>query len=133
MQANALTLDQGNAPFRTVAASVHAGACLVAILTCWAAGFGGMAVAGLLWVLFKNRSEFVAAHAKEAFNFNLSPFIYSLVGMAFAMITFGIGLPIVWLFWGLVGIGWLVFSIQATMAAYRGDNYRYPFALRLVS
>jgi hypothetical protein len=34
---------------------------------------------------------------------------------------------------GIVIFTWFVFAIVAALAASRGDNYRYPFALRLIS
>ena len=44
----------------------------MAILTSWAAGVAGALVAGAIWLLKRNDSEFVAEHARAALNFNTS-------------------------------------------------------------
>ena len=38
----------------------------MAILTSWAAGVAGALVAGAIWLLKRNDSEFVAEHARAA-------------------------------------------------------------------
>jgi uncharacterized Tic20 family protein len=34
---------------------------------------------------------------------------------------------------GIVLVTWFIFAIIAALTASRGENYRYPFSLRLIS
>lgn len=117
---------------RRWAAGVHVAALLLAFLTSWAAGIAGMVAAAVV-ILLKpaNGSAFVELHAKEAFNFNLSMFLYMLIAYVLAFVTLGIGLLVI-LPVGLVFVVvWLVCSIKAAMRANDGLTYRYPLTFRL--
>jgi uncharacterized protein len=131
---------------RQWAASAHFVALLLALLTSWIVGIAGVAGAGAVYVLKRGDSAFVAEHAREALNFNLSMFIYACLAVAAAVVllgatvlTLGIGL-IVTVPAGLVlalavaaiAVLWLVCSIIATVKAWNGERYRYPLTLRLV-
>ena len=131
---------------RQWAASAHLGALLLALLTTWMAGLAGVAGAGLVYLIKRDESAFVAAHAREAINFNLSMFIYSCVAAALAVVlvgatvlTLGIGL-ILTLPAGIVlvvagcaiALMWLVCSVIAASKAWNGEPYRYPLTLRLL-
>ena len=73
------------------------------------------------------RSAFVRRHAVEALNFNLSVLIYLAVSGVLAFVL--IGIPM------LIGVGvlYLWTTVQASMAANRGEEYRYPLSIRFVS
>ena len=131
---------------RQWAAGAHLGALLLALLTSWTAGIAGMLAAGAVWLLKRDSSPFVAAHAREAFNFNLSMFLYAcavcLVGVLLlgaTVLTLGLGL-ILTLPAGLVllaavaaiAVMWLVCSVIAAVRAWNGEEYRYPLTLRLL-
>jgi len=74
-----------------------------------------------------NTSPFVRRHAVEALNFNLSVLIYIAVSVVAMLVLVGfVMLPI-------VGLVYLVTTIQAALAASRGEDYRYPFTIRFVS
>lgn len=142
VQLQAQSSSQGK---RAWAASAHAGALLLALLTSWSAGVAGMLAALAVYVVKKGDSDFVAEHAREAFNFNLTMFLMAcglaVVGVVLVgatVLTLGIG-AIVTLPAGLVlmvlaaavAVMWLVCSIVATFKALNGESYRYPFTLRL--
>ena len=116
---------------RRWAAGVHVAALLLAFLTSWAAGIAGMvAAAVVIFLKPANGSAFVELHAKEAFNFNLSMFLYMLIAYVLAFVTLGIGLLVI-LPVGLVFVVvWLVCSIKAAMRANDGLTYRYPLTFR---
>ncbi|MCR6662528.1 MAG: DUF4870 domain-containing protein [Luteimonas sp.] len=131
---------------RQWAALAHAGALALALLTSWTAGFAGMLAAIAVYLLKKDESAFIAEHAREAFNFNLSMFLYMcavciagalLIGAT--VLTLGIGI-ILTLPTGLillavaaaVAVAWLVCSIIATVKAWNGESYRYPLTIRLL-
>lgn len=82
----------------------------------------------IIWLIKKDTSPFVNDQGKEALNFQLTLLIGWLVAFALACITFGIGA----LIFPVIFIVSIVFSIMGTMAANRGEAYRYPFAIRLI-
>ena len=143
VQMQPLSTAQGE---RAWAAGVHAGALLLAFMTSWSAGVAGMLAGLAIYLLKKNDSAFVAEHAREAFNFNLSMFLLTcalaIVGVVLVgatVLTLGIGaivtLPaglVLLLLAGVVAVSWLVCSVIATFKALNGESYRYPFTLRLL-
>lgn len=116
---------------RRWAAGVHIGALLLALLTSWGAGIAGALGAGAVALVRPMDSNFVANHAKEAFNFNLSLFIYALAGLVFGVLTLGLGFLVVLPLWLVLAVMWLVCSVIATMRAADGLTYRYPFTFRI--
>lgn len=73
-----------------------------------------------------DKSRFVNEHAKEALNFQITLFIGYVISGILAIILVGLVLAAaLWLFAIIVGI-------QATLAASRGESYRYPMTLRLI-
>jgi len=74
-----------------------------------------------------NTSPFVRRHAVEALNFNLSVLAYASKKTVLMLVLIGfLALP-------LVGLLYLVATIQGAMAASRGEDYRYPLSIRFVS
>ena len=130
---------------RQWAAMAHVGALVLALLTSWFAGFAGMLGAGLVYLVKRDDSAFIAGHAREALNVILSMFIYALVAIAigialgvFTVVTLGVGLLltapaalVLLLVMAVVAVAWLVCSIVAAVKAWNGEPYRYPFTLRL--
>lgn len=86
----------------------------------------------VIWLVFRNRSEFVRRHALESLNFQLSLLIYTAVAVVLILITFGLGVLIVIPLVVIGAIAALVVIILATMAASSGNEYRYPLTIRLV-
>jgi uncharacterized Tic20 family protein len=98
---------------------------LSAIIGAWLAlGFLGPLVVLLVQ---GNKSPFVRQHAVEALNFNITVLIAAVVSGILILILVGIVLL------AIVGITWLVCTILGAMAASRGETYRYPLTIRLVS
>ncbi|MGI8561079.1 MAG: DUF4870 domain-containing protein, partial [Luteimonas sp.] len=131
---------------RQWAATAHLAALVLALLTSWIVGFAGVLGAGAIYLLKRDDSPFIAEHAREALNFNLSMFIYACLAVAAGValvgatiLTLGIGL-ILTLPAGLalvlavaaIALLWLVCSIIATIRAWNGERYRYPLTLRLI-
>ena len=128
------------------AAMAHLSAILLALMTSWMAGVAGAVAALAVWLLKKDDSPFVARHAREALNFNLSMFLYACGAGALAValvgatvLTLGIGLVLtlpagILLALACVGIAvtWLACSVIATIKAWNGEAYRYPLTIRLV-
>ncbi len=80
----------------------------------------------VVW-LAKKDDPFVEAQAKEALNFNISMLIYAIAaGISILLVIGIIALPAVF-------IAWFVLVIVAAIRSADGEQYRYPFTIRLVS
>jgi|ERR1700685_3515670 uncharacterized Tic20 family protein len=77
----------------------------------------------IIYLIKKDESVFVATHAKESLNFQITVFLISII----LFITI-IGILLIW----LVGIVTLVLVIVAALKASEGKLYRYPFCIRLI-
>lgn len=80
----------------------------------------------IIWLIFKDKSPFVAEQALEALNFQITMAIGFCIGILLLIIL--IGLFVLW----LLGIVNLVLCIIAAIKASSGERFRYPFALRLI-
>jgi len=130
---------------RQWAAIAHLAALVLALCTSWIAGVAGVLGAGVVYLLKRDDSAFIAAHAREAMNFNLSMFIYACVATVIGVIllgatvlTLGLGailtLPaglLLLLAYAAMAITWLVCSVLAIVKAWGGEAWRYPLTLRL--
>ncbi|HEV3180785.1 MAG TPA: DUF4870 domain-containing protein [Steroidobacteraceae bacterium] len=74
-----------------------------------------------------DQSAFVAAHAREALNFNITVTLAAVV-CALLMLVFVGFLLLAALF-----IAWLVMTLIAAIRASEGASYRYPFSLRILT
>lgn len=78
------------------------------------------------WLIKSDDPEVVDA-AKESLNFNISFLIYSIVaGISILLLVGIILLP-------AVLIAWFVLVIIAAVRTSNGEQYRYPFTIRLIS
>lgn len=120
VDASGLTQDD-----RSMGMLVH----LLGLLT----GFIGVLI---IWLVKKDQSRFVDFHGREALNFMISMFIYTMgamiLGFVLSIFTMGLGLFLLFPVIILVGIGQLVCEILACLAANRGEWHRYPMTIRLI-
>jgi uncharacterized Tic20 family protein len=88
----------------------------------------------IIYLVKKNEDPFVTAHAREALNFNLSVFLYLIVGgiAAVVLTLILIGLLLFPVLFAIV-IAWIVLTIIAAVKANSGESYRYPLTIRFVS
>ena len=77
----------------------------------------------IIYLIKKDESSFVASHAKESLNFQITVFIIVVV----LFITI-IGILLVW----IVGFVTLILVIMATIKASEGKLYKYPFSIRFI-
>jgi uncharacterized Tic20 family protein len=89
--------------------------------------FTGFLGSLIIWLIKKDDSPYVAQEAKEALNFQITLLIGYLVSGVLVIILIG------FLMLFALHIVNIIFSIIAAVAASKGQPYRYPFALRLVS
>ncbi|ALN92296.1 MULTISPECIES: DUF4870 domain-containing protein [Lysobacter] len=80
----------------------------------------------VVWLVKKDTMPFVADQGKEALNFNITALIAGIVSFLLTFVLIGLVLL------PLVGLAWLVLTIMAALAANKGEEYRYPWTLRLV-
>ena len=80
----------------------------------------------LVTIARSDQSAFVAAHAKEALNFNISVTLAALLCTLLMLVFVG------FLLGSALFIAWLVMTLIAAIKASEGVAYRYPFSLRLV-
>ena len=80
----------------------------------------------LIIFLVKPEEGYVKTQAKEALNFWITISIAYVVGGILMFILIG------GLIMAVAGIYGLIMAIIAAMACSKGEDYRYPFAIRLV-
>lgn len=107
---------------KTMATLAHLGAFFGFIVP----GMGNLLVPFLIWILKKEESDYIADHAKEALNFQLTMSLCFLIGAVSLIMLIGfIALPIL-LFLDII------FSISAAVRANRGEDYSYPLNFRFI-
>jgi uncharacterized Tic20 family protein len=77
----------------------------------------------IIYLVKKDESSFIAAHAKESLNFQITVCIICI-----ALLITVIGILLLW----IVGIAAAVLVIVATIRASEGKLYRYPFTVRFI-
>lgn len=82
----------------------------------------------ILWLIKRRESHFIDDHGKEALNFQISLILYAAVSTTLVPIcALGlIGYAVIYAL-GIVGM------VMAAVAANRGEYFRYPATLRLIS
>ncbi len=80
----------------------------------------------IIYLIKKDESSYVAEHAKESLNFQITMAIAYIVSVILIFVL--IGILLIW----LLSIANLVLVIIATIKASENKMYRYPFNLRLI-
>lgn len=117
---------------RNWAVGAHIGALAASILT----GLAFLAPL-VIFLIKKDEDAFVREHARESLNFQLTwllgGFVATILAIIVTLVTVGFGLIV--LLPAAIGfaVAWVVFMVKATMAASRGEYYRYPLTIRMVS
>ena len=144
-QTNHVATTPATGSERQWAALAHIAALVLALCTSWIAGVAGMLGAGAVYLLKRGDSPFIAAHAREALNFNLIMFIYACIACVIGVVligatvlTLGIGIIVtapaglaLMVVIAAIALMWLVCSIIAAVKAWNGEAYRYPLTMRL--
>ena len=81
----------------------------------------------IIYLIKKDESSYVAYHAKESLNFQITLLLAYIV--CFILIFVVIGLFLIW----ALGIAALILVIVATIRASEGKLYKYPFCIRLIN
>ena len=72
-------------------------------------------------------SAYLASQAREALNFQITILLAYLVSWILAVILIGFVLM------GIIWLANIILSILAAVAASKGEDYQYPFTLRLIN
>lgn len=83
--------------------------------------FFGVLSAGLIYLLLRDRGDFVRANAAEALNWSI---VYTIATLGCSILT---TVYIGAVLWPLVFVAAVVFGVLGATAAKRGEVYRYPF------
>lgn len=121
-------LTQPSSEERSMALIAHLSTIAALIISAGWLSFVGPLV---VWFLYKDKSQFARQSAAGAFNFNLGMWVLSLIGWicVFTVIGAVIGIPILI----FSAIAQIVCHIIGAVRASRGELYRYPFQLRVLS
>jgi uncharacterized Tic20 family protein len=99
----------------------------IAVLTHLAGIFFSFIPALIVWLLKKDDSVFIGEQSREALNFQITMVIGYMVAGVLSWILIGL------LFFPILWLANLVFCLLAAINVSKGENYQYPFALRLIS
>ena len=88
--------------------------------------FGHLLGPLVIWLIKRQEHAFIDEQGKEALNFQITMTIGMIAASFLSVILIGL------LLYPVIGILILIFCIQGAMAASKGEEYKYPFALRLI-
>jgi uncharacterized protein len=108
---------------RTWAMAAHIGT----LVSAWIAL--GLICPLVIWLLYRERSDYIRRHSLESLNFQITLLIYLAISVVLGLITFGL---LLFVLLPALGIFALVVIVMATIAAGSGQDYRYPLTFRLV-
>jgi len=83
-------------------------------------------IPGLILFLMKKEDAYIQQQSKEALNWSITAIIGYIIGFVLSFVLIGV------LVFPVVGICHLVFCIMGAVATSKGNQYRVPFAIRLV-
>lgn len=83
---------------------------------------------GFIWLRVKDEpgKSFLKGQVKEALNFQITLAIGYVISLLLLVVLIG-GIMLI-----ILMLMSLIFGVKAVIAAEKGQNYRYPFALRLI-
>jgi uncharacterized Tic20 family protein len=90
-------------------------------------GVGGLVGPLICWLVKKNDHPFIDQNGKESVNFQLSMYLYGVVGTAL-IFCFFIGIPVLI----VLAVVDVIFVIIASVKASKGEAYRYPMTIRFI-
>ncbi len=99
----------------------------IAVLTHLGGIFFGFIPALIVWLLKKDDSPFIGEQAREALNFQITVLIGFVCAWVLTFVLVGL------LLLPALIVANLVLCIMAAVSVSKGEDYRYPFALRLIN
>ena len=80
----------------------------------------------VIWLIYKDRSNFVDQHGREAINFAISMYIYYFIASILCFILIG------FLIYPFLIVAFFAFPIIAAMKADKGELYRSPISIKIL-
>jgi uncharacterized Tic20 family protein len=81
----------------------------------------------IIWLIKKDESKYIEQEAREALNFQITVVIGYAIASVLVFLLIGFLLfPLIW----CINV---LFCILGAVAASKGQSYRYPFSIRLIS
>ncbi len=80
----------------------------------------------IIYLIRKDESTFVAEHAKESLNFQITMLVFYVISGILVLLL--IGLLFIW----ILSIANLILVVVATIKASEGKLYKYPINFRLI-
>ena len=118
----------GSGESRTAAMLAHlAGPIAAAVSAGWLSIVGPLVV----WLLYKDKDPFVRHQSADAFNFQVTMWLVSVVGGLLCLTIILIPLGLVMIIVGVLAS--IIFGIIAAVQASKGQPYRYPWKLNLLT
>jgi uncharacterized Tic20 family protein len=87
----------------------------------------------VIWLMHKDKSEFVGKHARESLAFQVGVMVASLALIFFVMMTMGRGIILAVLAILALVIANLLYMIVGTVRANEGKIWEYPITTRFVA
>ncbi|QDU69018.1 DUF4870 domain-containing protein [Engelhardtia mirabilis] len=94
--------------------------------------FGNVIAPLVIWLVQRDESPFVAEHARQALNFQITMMVLGFVSLAVVVATLGLAVFVVAPVLIVVTMLGLVFTVIAAVRGYEGREYRYPLSLAWV-
>ncbi|WP_178946095.1 DUF4870 domain-containing protein [Kocuria sp. TGY1127_2] len=117
---------------RTMAVLSHLSTLVILLISA-----GWLSILGPLvfWFIYKDKPgyQFVRVSSAEAFNFNALVWIVNIAAWILVIVTFGVGIVIALPVWVVVNVVAFVCHIIGAVKANKGEIYRYPMKISILS
>ena len=80
----------------------------------------------VLWLIKRTDSPYLDRIGKEAINFQISYTIYAIVAGLLCFVLIG------FLIFPILFVAWVVLMVMAAVKTSNGEEYKYPFTIRLL-
>ena len=80
----------------------------------------------ILWLIKRTDSPYLDRIGKEAINFQISYTIYAIAAGLLCFVLIGL------LLFPILFVAWVVLMVMAAVKTSNGEEYRYPFTIRLL-
>lgn len=119
-------MDVRNSIDKPASNNMWAMICHLSALIGYIIPLGNIIAPWVIWLVKRDQSEYINQQGKEAINFQITVSLLALLFCLLYIVVIGlILLP-------LLALANVILIIMAALATYKGENYKYPFSLRLI-
>lgn len=93
---------------------------------------GSVIVPVIIYILKKDDHPGLSEHFNVVMNWILSAIIYGAGAIVLAIVTFGLGLPLMMLVFGAIALLSLIFAIVGAIKANDGELWVYPLSIPIL-